>query len=67
MPPQNSKKSIFRAILASQNHRFFKILAIEMKMVFCNEKQEKNNRPETSQIPSRAKAQRLLAWLLVGG
>ena len=64
---QSSKNPIFGAVLASPNHGFFEILAIKMKMVFCNEKQEKSTRPETSQIPPRAKAQRPVAWLLVDG
>ena len=67
MPPQSSKKSIFGFILDSQNHRFFDILATKMKMVFYNEKQEKITLTVTSLFPSRAKAQRPMAWLLVGG
>jgi len=40
-----------------------------IKMMFKNipKKQEKSTRPETSQVPPRAKALRPMAWLLVGG
>ena len=61
--PQSSKKSVFGAILASPNLRFFEILAIKMKMVFCNIKVSKRISKWTSQIPARAKAQ----WPLASG
>ena len=54
--PQSSKKSVFGAILASPNPRFFEILAIKMKMVFCNIKMSRNGSKCASQIPPRAKA-----------
>ena len=54
--PQSSKKSVFGAILASPNPRFFEILAIKMKMVFCNIKISRNQSKSASQIPPRAKA-----------
>ena len=54
--PQSSKKSVFGAILASPNPRFFEILAIKMKMVFCNIKVSRNASKCASQIPPRAKA-----------
>ena len=60
--PPSSKKSIFGPILASQNHGFFKFLAVKMKMVFGNKKQSKNDRAVTSQILPRAKALRPGAW-----
>ena len=61
MPPQNSKKSIFGVILASQNHRFFKILAIKIYIKNKTNFQSKNERPVTSQVLPRPKAQRPLA------
>ena len=67
MPSKVRKKTIFRAILACQNHRFFKILAIKIYIKNKTNFQSRSTRPETSQIPPRAKAQRPLAWLLVGG
>ena len=54
--PQSSKKSVFGAILASPNPRFFEILAIKMKMVFCIIKMSRNGIKPASQIPPRAKA-----------
>ena len=54
--PQSSKKSVFGAILASPNPRFFEILAIKMKMVFCIIKISQNGSKYASQIPPRAKA-----------
>ena len=49
--PQSSKKSVFGAISASPNLRFFAILAIKMKMVSCNIKISRNGSKFASQIP----------------
>ena len=62
---QSSKNSIFGAILASQNHGFFEILAIKIYIKNKTNFQSRSTRPETSQIPPRAKALRPGAWLLV--
>ena len=67
--PQSSKKLVFRVILASPNPRFFEILAINMKMVFCIIKISQNNIKSASQIPPWAKAQWPLGpgfWSMVG-
>ena len=53
---QSSKNSILGAIWASQNHGFFEMLAIKMKMVFWPKKQERNNRPWTSHVRGRPKS-----------
>ena len=66
---QDSKNWIFGVILASKNHRFFEILAIEMKIENIPKNQRRNNRPWTSQILPRAKKLKGLwpgFWSVVG-
>ena len=63
MPSKARKKLIFGTIFASPKPRFFEILAIKMKIIFCNENQEKIKRPENTFSPPRAKAQ----WPVASG